>query len=147
MGAHMTFDNSVMNLTHLITFPSVWLPDPPCVRVLLAGATDPQVEQLVTQAHEVSPNTNWAFYLVPDADLTNSEHVDWMLINRHHVHGSLVYVNDLSHLIWHTALPSSHVVHASDATTVTKLLNKPLTTTQTALECIYSQFCQQELSQ
>ena len=119
----MSFDNEVLCLVHLVTFPSVWLPPRDTIKIMVVGAQEQRMNDLVDQAQTSWPNVNWAFYYVPDFDLYNQEHVDWTVVNSLHMHGKLAFVDNLQNLAVSQSLTDTIVLEDSCDDSVYKLLS------------------------
>ena len=96
----MSFDNEVLHMVYLVTFPSVWLPPPRTSRkLLLLGANVENVHMVSDMVGERFLNTDWALYYVPDFDITNKEHLDWILINHVIVDATLAFPHRLDDFV------------------------------------------------
>lgn len=90
----MSFDNSQMSYIHLVSFPSCWLPPPKTKKLMLVGVDQGTIENLVNDVQDSFPDISLAFYHVPALDWSNQEHVDWLIINQHHMDATFVQVTD-----------------------------------------------------
>ncbi len=79
----MTFGLSQMTFVHLVSWPSVWLPPNHTYKIILLGFSQDQLQHVADQLGSNWPMASWAIYYVPDFDIDNIEHVDWLLINSH----------------------------------------------------------------
>lgn len=103
-----------MHKIHVITPPSVWLPDPPCHRVLvLGGDTVRQRMDMCEQIHDLGAPHSWALYHVETPDVTQIELTDWILTQSVHVHAVWCHV-DSHHVVTWAALfaPDVKIIHA-----------------------------------
>jgi hypothetical protein len=73
------FEGDIHTLTHLVTYPSVWVPPPNTLRVLVLNSQDNHVQELANSSQVIQSKKNWAFYYVPAMNWQNEEHVDWIL--------------------------------------------------------------------
>jgi hypothetical protein len=90
----MSFDNSQMSYTHLVSFPSCWLPPKNTLKILIVGFEQPELETLCADVQVRYPNLNLAIYFVPELNWNNIEHLDWLLTNQHHTSGTFVQITD-----------------------------------------------------
>ena len=79
----MTFAEAQMTYVHVITWPSVWLPPSGTHKILLLGYDQSQVDQFTQTLSNEFGSWSWAVYHVPDCDINNQEHVDWLVVNNH----------------------------------------------------------------
>ncbi len=79
----MTFGPADVTYVHLVSWPSVWIPPSNTHKVLLLGWTQEALETMAKLLGDQYPTISWALYYVPDFDMQNLEHLDWLLVNHH----------------------------------------------------------------
>jgi len=89
----MSFDNATTCYIHLVSYPSCWLPPPPAIKLMVVGLGQSELDSLVATIQETYPDHNFAIYHNPEFDSSSVEHLDWLLINSQHCHGTWVQVN------------------------------------------------------
>lgn len=95
----MSFNSSVVNYVHLISYPSVWLPPKPAtIKFFLHGYDKNELDQLVTMLNDDWIGTDFAIYYFENFEHGNEEHLDWMLINKIHCDGIFFKIGDLNTL-------------------------------------------------
>ena len=94
----MTFDNGQMTLIHLVSFPSLWLPPPKTIKALIVGLEQQAMEELVAHCQNDFADYSFAFYYLSSMDLSQTDMIDWLIINQNHMDGSFIQVSDWSTL-------------------------------------------------
>lgn len=79
----MTFDNATQALTHVISYPSVWLPPPLTQKILLLGFTSHDVDQLLQQIQQGWQPHDVAFYHVAEPDYQDMDQLHWIQTMQH----------------------------------------------------------------
>ena len=110
----MSFKPSHMSFTHVITYPSVWLPSGATRRVLLLGGDHSQLQHICQEIQQHSPTMSWALYHVPDPQILDTDQTDWLLIQSAHVHECWCVVDSHMCLTWAAILKHVHVIHVSE---------------------------------
>jgi len=134
----MSFDNEIMSLVHLVTYPSIWLPPHDTTKILIVGASEAKVGHLVDSAQKQWPQINWAFYYVPDLDIAHAEQLDWLLINSHHVHGVVAFVTTAQDLACAQSMQNAYVVDESCVDFAQKLLSNADNAPISMAACVYN---------
>lgn len=101
-----------MHEIHVITYPSVWLPEPPCHRVLVLGGDAAHMSHVCDQIHTWGGDWSWALYHVQSPNILDVSLTDWILTQHAHVHAVWCHVHDPHVFTW-AALwaPHMHVIH------------------------------------
>lgn len=98
-----------MNYTHVITYPSVWLPDHACKRILVLGGDHTWLEHVQLVLSQT--RQNWALYVVSDSEARDTQIQDWLLLNSCHVHACWCNVSSMQVLMYAALLKHVQVVH------------------------------------
>lgn len=118
----MSFENSTLSYVHLVSFPSTWLPNINTIKILVLGATEKHLQELADTAQATWPNQSWAFYHVLDFDISNPEHMDWLIVNSSHCHDCMGFATDESILLM-CHMMKAHVITSSVPDYLTKLFH------------------------
>jgi hypothetical protein len=110
----MTFAEAQMTYVHLISWPSVWLPPTGTNKILLLGYVPQQIDELAQKLSNDFGTWSWALYHVPDCDINNQEHVDWLVVNNH-IRNVLVNGKDSAAIILALLLDRSNTFCAEQA--------------------------------
>lgn len=103
----MSFDQAQMTYVHLVSWPSIWLPPARTHKVLMLGFQENELQSVAQMLSNSFGDTNWAIYYVPDCDVHNQEHLDWLIINSHIDH-VILNSNDVNSLFLALLLNRSH---------------------------------------
>jgi hypothetical protein len=79
----MTFDNDALTYVHLVSWPSIWLPPSGTIKIMALGFDQSRIEQISEAMAAKIDWANIAIYWVPDFDINNKEHIDWLVVNDH----------------------------------------------------------------
>lgn len=95
----MTFDNAQLSHTHLVTYPSLWLPPHHALRCMLINFDQLMVDELVSDIHAQDNPPSIVLYHVPQhEDITHADVLNWILINSSHSHMAIVNARTLQHV-------------------------------------------------
>ena len=111
----MSFDNSEINYIHLVSYPSVWLPPPKTIKLLMIGCDQKSLDSLVVFLQENHNTVNFAIYTLESVDYDNQEHVDWLLINQSHCDGTWVKVTGYNSLSLAAILATKKLISIENA--------------------------------
>lgn len=101
-----------MHEIHLITYPSVWLPEPPCHRVLVLGCDATHMPHVCDQIHTWGGDVPWALYHAESPHILDVSLTDWILTQSGHVHAVWCHVHDPHVFTWAVLrAPHMHVIH------------------------------------
>lgn len=119
----MTFAESQITYVHLVSWPSVWLPPNGTHKILLLGYDQQQMEQFAQSLSNDFGTWSWALYHVPQCDINNQEHVDWLVVNNHIDH-VLVNGADSASIILALLLDRAHTFCAEQAAIFDRLCDQ-----------------------
>lgn len=133
----MSFENSQVSYVHLVSFPSCWLPPKNTLKILVVGLDQPQLETHVSDLQEQFPEQSFAFYFVPDCNFGDLEHLDWLLINQHHMDAVWVQVTDWDTLAIAQSFQISTVAHCqSSRPEIVKIMENHRMPQHRFLDCV-----------
>lgn len=138
----MSFENSEINYIHLVSYPSVWLPPPKTIKLLIIGYDQKSLDSLVIFLQENHNTINFAIYTLDSVDYDNQEHIDWLLINQSHCDGTWIRVTDYQSLCFAAtvARKKQQISIENNATcpTIAKLIDNANLSDQLAHEFVES---------
>lgn len=80
----MSFVDSTNAVTHLVTYPSVWLPPDNAVRIMVLPSPGTLSNKLISLCHSCCGHTSVAVYTFDQWLGDDQEQLDWLLINSGH---------------------------------------------------------------
>lgn len=119
----MSYDNAQMRFTHLVSYPSVWMPPSRALKLLIVSSDCNIVKQTVDYADSQNVSQDWAVYYLEHLDFSNQEHIDWILTHYYHCDNSLVNVCDSTSLAVAGQLNTKMLINTEDPVLLNLIYN------------------------